>query len=330
MPKVSIVIPNYNHARFLGRRIDSVLDQTVDDFEIIYLDDGSTDNSHQVVEKYLSDGRIRVIRNPVNGGCAFKQWNKGVRLARGEYVWIAEADDYADKRFLSTLVRVLDENSKVGLAYCQSIRVDENDRVVTAIEEFLRAEGRWANDFINDGRDECRYHLMSRNTIPNASAVLIRRTAYEAAGYADETMHLCGDWMMWVKLLLVSDIAFVAEPLNYYRTNANTVRHRNRNRVTYHEEAYRVARYTLDHIAVPTEILEQACQTLLGSWVNSIIQGRTLKPWRETKNIYRNAREVDRRLRMRIMKNVASGIGHSFLLPLLRDRLGSNQEFTKP
>ena len=330
MPKVSIVIPNFNHARFLGRRIDSVLDQTNDDFEIIYLDDGSTDDSNQVVEKYLGDGRFRVIRDTVNSGCAFKQWNKGVRLARGEYVWIAEADDYADQRFLETLMRVLDENPKVGLAYCQSIRVDEDDRVVPAIEEFLRGEGRWANDFINDGCAECRYHLVSRNTIPNASAVLIRRSAYEEAGFADETMRLCGDWMMWVKPLLVSDIAFVAEPLNYYRTNVNTVRHRNRNRVTYHEEAYRVARYTLDHITVPTEILEQACQTLLGSWVNSIIQGRTLRPWRETKNIYRNAKGVDHRLRIRIMKNVASGISRSFLLPLLRDRLGSNQEFTKP
>ncbi len=330
MTKVSIVIPNYNHAPFLGRRIDSVLDQTNDDFEIIYLDDGSTDDSHQVVEKYLSDGRIRVIRNTENSGCAFKQWNKGVRLARSEYVWIAEADDYADKRFLETLVRVLDENPKVGLAYCQSIRVDEDDRVVPAIEDFLRGEGRWANDFINDGRDECRYHLVSRNTIPNASAVLFRRSAYEEAGYADETMRLCGDWMMWVKLLLVSDIAFVVEPLNYYRTNMNSVRHRNRNRLTSYEEAYRVARYTLDHITVPTEILEQACQTLLGSWVNSIIQGRSLGPWRETRNIYRNAKKVDRRLRTRIIKNVASGISQSFLPPLFRDRLGSNQEFTKP
>src|SRR5207247_9118598 len=130
-------------------------------------------------------------------------------------------------------------NPKVVLVDSEWMRVDEDERVVQAIEEFVRGEGRWANDFINNGRDECRYHLVSRNTIPNASAVLIRRSAYEEAGYADETMRLCGDWMMWVKLLLVSDIAFVAEPLNYYRTNVNTATHRNRNRATYYEAAYR-------------------------------------------------------------------------------------------
>ena len=311
MPKVSVIIPNFNHGRFLKRRVQTVLDQTFQDFELIYLDDASTDNSEEVISEFLGDPRIKVFSNEVNSGNPFQQWNKGVRLAQGEYVWIAESDDYADSRFLETLIPVLDANPKVGLAYCQSSRIDENDRPVAAIEDFLTGEGRWAGDFINDGKDECKRFLASRNTVPNASAILLRRSAYEAAGFADETLQLCGDWMMWIRVLLVSDIAFVAKRLNYYRTNINSVRHRNSDRVTYHEEAYRVVRYAQERIRIPDEILEQTCQTLLGGWVNSIMRRRTLKPWNQTRAIYRNASTVDQRLKSRLLKNVASTIAGS-------------------
>src|SRR3984957_7238976 len=100
MPKVSVVIPSYNHARFLRRRVDSVLQQTYQDFELILLDDCSCDNSREILSAYTGDPRARMEFNAVNSGSTFKQWNKGVRLARGEYVWIAESDDYSDTRFL--------------------------------------------------------------------------------------------------------------------------------------------------------------------------------------------------------------------------------------
>ena len=312
MPKVSVIIPNYNHGRFLKKRIQTVLDQTYQDFEVIYLDDASTDDSNDLVKEFLGDPRISVVRNEVNSGNPFLQWNKGVKLAQGEYVWIAESDDYADPRFLATLVDILDANPGVGLAYCQSSRIDENDQPVIALEDFLTGEGRWSNDFINDGRDECKRFLASRNTIPNASAILLRRSAYEKAGFADESLQLCGDWMMWMKVLLVSDVAFVARRLNFYRTNSNSVRHRNTDRITYHEEAYRVVLYALEHVTIPHEILEQTCQTLLGGWVESIIRRRTLKPWNQTKSIYRNASNVDQKLKSRFMKNLASVVANSF------------------
>src|ERR1039457_1590707 len=104
MPKVSIVVPNYNHARFLPHRLDSVLGQTFQDFELILLDDCSTDESRSILSQYGGDPRVRIEFNVVNSGSTFKQWNKGVRLAREEYVWIAESDDYADERLLEKLV----------------------------------------------------------------------------------------------------------------------------------------------------------------------------------------------------------------------------------
>src|SRR5260370_20691240 len=96
MPTVSVIIPNYNHARYLRQRIESVLRQTYQDFEVILLDDCSTDDSRSILSSYAGDSRVRMEFNEVNSGSTFKQWNKGVRLARVEYVWIAESDDYAD------------------------------------------------------------------------------------------------------------------------------------------------------------------------------------------------------------------------------------------
>ena len=92
MAKVSVVIPNYNHARFLPKRVDSVLRQTFQDFDLILLDDCSTDDSRSILSKYADDPRVKIEFNEVNSGSSFKQWNKGVGLARGEYVWIAESD----------------------------------------------------------------------------------------------------------------------------------------------------------------------------------------------------------------------------------------------
>src|ERR1017187_255387 len=144
MPKVSIVVPNYNHARFLPHRLDSVLRQTFQDFELILLDDCSTDESRSILSQYGSDPRVRIEFNEVNSGSPFKQWNKGVRLARGEYVWIAESDDYAAERLLERLVAVLDADPTVMFAYCRSWRVTEDDQ--------KNGFGDWDLDYLDPQR----------------------------------------------------------------------------------------------------------------------------------------------------------------------------------
>src|SRR5437899_5669846 len=102
-PRVSVIVPNYNHARYLRKRIETVLAQTYQDFEVILLDDGSTDESREILSSYASGSRVRAEFNERNSGPPFKQWNKGVGLAQGKYVWIAESDDYADPTVLERL-----------------------------------------------------------------------------------------------------------------------------------------------------------------------------------------------------------------------------------
>ena len=108
IPKVSIIVPNYNHGAYLRKRIDSVLNQTFQDFELILLDDCSTDNSVDILESYNTEARISHIEiNKKNPGKPFQQWVRGIELAKGKYIWIAESDDYADNDFLEKTVAQL-------------------------------------------------------------------------------------------------------------------------------------------------------------------------------------------------------------------------------
>jgi glycosyltransferase involved in cell wall biosynthesis len=244
-PRVSVIIPNYNHARYLRQRIDSVVRQTFQDFELILLDDCSTDESRSILREYASDPRVRLEFNEKNSGSTFKQWNKGVCLARGEYIWITESDDYADERFLERLVRILDEEPEVVFAYCRSWRVAADGRRDGFADTYLDGVDahRWKADFRADGREECRDYLTQRNTVPNVSAVVFRKAAYRRAGGADERLQLCGDWKLWASMALMGKIAYVAEPLNYYRFHETSVRNRSRNTGVWETEGSEVGRW---------------------------------------------------------------------------------------
>lgn len=306
MPKVSVIIPNYNHAQFLEQRIQSVLDQTYQDFEIIYLDDASTDNSNEVFAKFANNSRIRAIYNQTNSGSPFKQWNKGIRLAQGEYVWIAESDDYADKRLLAELVDKLDNNPTVGLAYCLSWFIDERDRSIFNSKDLLYFpdKERWEQDFVSNGIDECSKYLIFENIIHNASAVLIRRSIYEKVGYADESLRLCGDWLLWVKMLLVSDIAFIAETLNYYRAHSETVRYEASRNGVFAEESYQIVRYILANIDCPKEVVEQVCETRIHRWLKIMFSKNEKTSWERQYKIYKVASTVDSKLNFRLTKKI--------------------------
>jgi glycosyltransferase involved in cell wall biosynthesis len=259
-PKVSVVVPSYNHCRYLPERIDSVLEQTFGDLELIILDDASDDGSHAVLARYHAKPRVRVVVNSRNSGSAFPQWNRGIGMARGEYVWIAESDDSADRRFLETLVPILDNDPAVGVAYCRSrlidaAGVDVGDSLGWTADLHPT---RWASDFRNDGADEVRQYLTAKNTIPNASAVLCRRAVALSALPVDTSFKLCGDWLHWGKILLRSQVAYVARPLNRWRLQSSNSR-RLPDGLTEWDEGQRV----LTHFARALEYSEADTAALL-------------------------------------------------------------------
>lgn len=248
MPTVSVIIPNYNHARYLRQRIESVLQQTYRDFELILLDDCSADESRSILSEYAGDSRVRIEFNEINSGSAFKQWNKGVRLARGEYVWIAESDDYADARFLERLVAVLETEPKITFVYCRSWRIDADGRPSGFVDPEFPDDirSRWSADYCADGSAECRDYMTHCNTVPNASAVLFRKTDYERVGGTDEILCLCGDWKLWAAMALTGKVVYLAEPLNYYRFHDASVRRVSKQSGMDFAEGFRVRWWILD------------------------------------------------------------------------------------
>ena len=225
-PLVSVIVPNFNHARFLPRRVESVLAQTFRDFELIAMDDASTDNSREVLAGYAKQTPMRLVINEENSGSPFIQWRRGAQLAAGKYLWIAESDDYADSRLLERLVSEMLRHPSVGLAYCQSFNVGERDEILGSCKLWTRDlhSDRWNHDFVNQGRDEVARYLVQLNTIPNASAVLVRKDLLLQSCRHVNWMRLCGDWLTWSRVLMRADVAFVAEPLNYFRSHARSVR----------------------------------------------------------------------------------------------------------
>ncbi|EAZ92060.1 glycosyltransferase family 2 protein [Crocosphaera chwakensis] len=289
MPKVSIIIPSYNHAKFLEQRLDSIFNQTYQDFEVIFLDDASSDNTKEIFSKYTDHPKVKkVIFNSQNSGSPFKQWNKGVKEAQGEYIWIAESDDYADRKFLETLVPLLEENPKIGIAYCQSLQINEKSQITKSYSNYTEDidKNRWNNSFINSGIDEVTNYLIVKNTIPNASAVLMRRKAYIEAEMAPENMRLCGDWYSYIKILRKYDIAFCNQPLNYYRYHSQISRAYNKKdknkRFIQYIEHYIILNFVSNNFQMTSEKKESMYFNLIKRWSNliSLLDCLKLKFWK--------------------------------------------------
>jgi glycosyltransferase involved in cell wall biosynthesis len=302
VPRVSVIIPNYNHARYLPQRIESVLGQQFRDLEVILMDDCSPDDSRAIIAKYAAqDARIRVVLNEQNSGSTFKQWNKGFALARGEYVWVAESDDFAEPDFLETLLEPLIEDKAVVLAYCNSFDVNENGQVSGTWESFLtELDPQWKQDFVLDGLPLVLRYLSFRNFIPNASAVLIRNSALQAAGPADESYRLVGDVVFWAKLLATGKVAYVARALNYFRTHRQNARSTNYENGTTVEEASRVPVLLRAYGELDPAFVNKTIRFLLELWYHATIYHYI--PWWRQQIIFRNFLAIDPRSKSLIIR----------------------------
>ena len=294
MPPISVIIPNYNHAPYLARRLESVLNQTRGDFELLFLDDASTDDSLRVFEPYSHDPRVRVIVNEHNSGGTFHQWAKGLREARGELAWLAESDDDADPRLLERLAGMLDEHPACTLACCESHYVFGDELSTSRTNDsHLPGRERWTRDYVVDGRRECADHMIRENTLPNASAVVFRREAYERVGGVDRSMRLCGDWLLWAKLMCEGDLAHVGEPLNRFRCHPTSVRGRNRASARSIREVYQIMEFIASHTDVPSATLEEALEMRAQRFLHASLEHGFSAS--EVWSILRAARRVDPR-----------------------------------
>lgn len=217
MPKVSVIIPNYNHANYLIQRIDSVLNQSYQDFEVIILDDCSTDNSSQVIDSYRGHPKVsEIIFNKTNSGSTFKQWEKGIALANGEFIWIAESDDWCEPTLLQELVHGLNMDQNCVISYCQSYCV-QNDNIIN-----WQSQHPYLSELV-EGSAFIKKYMLTNNTIFNASMVLWRKEYFHQVSTAFMDYKLCGDWYFWVDLCRLGKVHISGRVLNYFRKHDKDV-----------------------------------------------------------------------------------------------------------
>ena len=212
MPKVSICIPSYNCGAFIGKTIQSILDQTFQNFEIIVVDDCSTDNSEEVVKRF-KDPRIRFYRNEKNLGMV-PNTNKALRLAEGEFVGILHPDDYYAPKMIETALKAFSENLDVGFTYSSYVVVDEDDKIVTKVK---------LCDCNKTFKSKEEFKKLAIRNYAPPSAVLFRRKCYEVVGPFDEEFPYPNDWNMWLRISLKYDSACLSDYLCYYRMHRKSV-----------------------------------------------------------------------------------------------------------
>jgi glycosyltransferase involved in cell wall biosynthesis len=225
---VSVIIPNYNHAPFLKDRIDTVLNQTYRDFEVIILDDKSKDNSKEIIEQYRGNEKIaHIVYNDQNSGSTFKQWQRGLSLAKGEWIWIAESDDLADENFLEILTQQI--TSKVGIVFCRSNLIDENNQPITLYNFTSMPDPsvylEFGTDFKAKGDDFVKKYMLGMNAIPNASSAIFKKGLVQNSIFSEAgKTKLFGDWLFWLHLMKQADITYLFNTFNHFRFHQNTVR----------------------------------------------------------------------------------------------------------
>lgn len=316
MPTVSVIVPNFNHAAYLVQRLESILTQEFRDFELLILDDASTDGSRDVIGRFQADPRVRVEWNARNSGSPFCQWNRGLREARGDYVWIAESDDWADTRFLGRMLERLRANPRAVLAYSQSWRVDATGEIQGSMKAHTDPVDalHWASDFTADGKREVAKYFLHLNPIPNASAVVVKKSAMLSAGPAREDLRLMGDWLMWAAVLAQGDLEFIAEPLNYFRQHPGTVRAGLARGTRELEETYIVLGWIAARYPVDAKVIEILRGVLFLRWRELISMRDSWEKLESHRRIHAAARAFDSDVNLRLAR-AFPGLAWRRLLP---------------
>lgn len=207
-PKVSVLVPTYNRAQYLGEAVQSALQQTYQDLEVIVVDDGSTDHTAEII-RAITDPRLRYTFQE-NRGVA-SALNTAARLAQGEYVAMLGSDDRWNPELLATLTPRLEEEPTLGVVYARAQGMDANGQ---PLPQLLGAPQKFPGQPLPS--------LLYGDCVC-AIAAVIRRTCLEQVGGFDESLHANEDWDLWIRLAEHTRFAYVPLVLAQYRMHADSL-----------------------------------------------------------------------------------------------------------
>ncbi len=228
--KVSVIVPNYNYARFMYQRIYSILNQNYKIFELIILDDCSKDDSlamiDEIKEQISNYVSIKTIYNTTNSGSAFRQWEKGFKIASGDYVWIAEADDYCENTLIKNLIKPILNNKNIVISYSDTAFIDVFGKILIKSikpEIDINKTKHWDKSFVNNGIKEIHDYSYLNCTIANVSSAIIKKGDYKKYLQTSGSFKQAGDWFFYINVMAKGDIAYTNKVLNYYRLHGDNV-----------------------------------------------------------------------------------------------------------
>lgn len=265
LPLVSIIVPNYNHEPYLEQRLESIYSQTYQKYEVILLDDCSTDNSRDILSRYCNEHPecTRTFFNDSNSGHVFTQWERGLSLAKGELIWIAESDDWCDSDFLEKLVPSFERQS-VMIAFSRSTFMKNGERE-SDLETYLeKTDIETASPFIISAADAVKRGFAYRNIIPNVSSAIFRniRTIPEEILTKIKSLKLCGDWLFYLTIAKGGCIAYTPQTTNYYRLHDASTSVKIQSTQRYFEEVMSIARYLAENYRLREDTFETIADRL--------------------------------------------------------------------
>ncbi|MDI6653613.1 glycoside hydrolase family 99-like domain-containing protein [Gluconobacter japonicus] len=236
LPTISVVVPSYNYARYLESRLVSIFTQTLPVLEIIVLDDASTDRSVDIAQNTAREWQreIRLMKGRKPSGSVFRQWEKAFKEAKGEWVWIAEADDLCDPQFLEKLFDALQQHPNAIMAFSDSRSIDTHGAPLTSSYRNYCSETAGSildHDGYFQGRDFLKTCLSERNLILNVSGAVFKRAPMRAALRRCQQdlkiLSIAGDWRIYLELLDQDEtgIVYVKQSLNIHRRHENSATH---------------------------------------------------------------------------------------------------------
>ena len=276
-PLVSVIIPNYNHARYLDQRIQTVLNQTYQNFEVIILDDKSTDNSLDVIAKYQNNPHIaQVVVNEQNSGSTFKQWDKGIHLAKGEIVWIAESDDYCELNMLEELVKAYTRKKNVVVAFSSYVLFSDEGYI---------SRNKTRKSRYYTGLHFIRNKMAQTNAIMNASGAIFRKSTYYCISKNFLRYQSAGDYLFWVEMMAFGNIVVVNKNLTYFRLQSSSVTGTNRTKGITDKECKKIIdfidlTYHLSFLQKWKAYAVNAQRCILTNYDNSEIKNEVMELWK--------------------------------------------------
>lgn len=232
---VSIIVASYNHANHLERRMESLISQTYKNTEILVIDDCSPDDSLDVLRKYESNPKVKLLARKENGGWVVV-FNQGAEISKGEFILFANCDDECDPIMVERLVEGMRANPSAGICYCRSLLIDEEGNLLG--DDFSGREKAFRTRCATDvllANNEMQRFLLDSCIIPNTSAALIRRECFESVGKISSEYRVCSDWLLYFDIVKHYDVAYIAAPLNKFRQHKSSITGSAKSRIMYEE-----------------------------------------------------------------------------------------------